>query len=148
MQPLTVEELSLVEDLMSGKLSIPSAKEAKALMKGAMSSSQREKKRKRVALPDTRVVDDPEVYKQSRAEAVSTQVGKSQGAVSTEPSPVKSSKKAKGKSSEGGDSVVMPMPSDGSAYSDPSFVKDAIEALLLLVDQKRLTEIGPVQSAE
>jgi len=33
-----VEELSLVEDLMSGKLSIPSAKEAKALMKGAASS--------------------------------------------------------------------------------------------------------------
>ena len=33
LQPLTVEELSLVEDLMSGKLSILSAKETKALMK-------------------------------------------------------------------------------------------------------------------
>ena len=45
---------------MSGRINIPSAKEAKLLMKGAVSSSQREKKRKRVALPDTRVVDYPE----------------------------------------------------------------------------------------
>ena len=58
-----VEELSLVEDLMSRKLSIPSAKEAKALMKGVASSSQRENKRKRVALPNTRVMNDPEAYK-------------------------------------------------------------------------------------
>lgn len=57
---------------MSGKLSIPSSKEAKALMKGATSSLQTEKKRKRSALPDTRVVDVHEVYKQSRAEVVST----------------------------------------------------------------------------
>ena len=133
---------------MSGKLSIPSAKEAKALMKGAVSSSQREKKRKRVALPDTRVGDYPEAYKQSRAEAVSTLVGKSQGAASAEPSPVKPAKKAKGKSSEGGDSVVVLMPSDGSAYSDPSFVKEATEALLLSVDRKRLAKIGSVQSVE
>ena len=62
----------------------------------------------------------------------------------TESSPVKSAKKAKGKSSEGGDTVVMPMPSDGSAYSDLSFVKDAIEVLLLPMDRKRLVEIGPV----
>ena len=61
---------------------------------------------------------------------------------------MKSAKKVKGKSSEGGDSVVVPMPSDGSAYSNPSFVKEAIEALLLLADQKRLAKIGPVQSAE
>ena len=46
-------------------------------MTGAASSSQREKKRKRVDLPDTRVVDDPEAYKKSRAEAVSTLAGKS-----------------------------------------------------------------------
>ena len=108
---------------MSGRISIPSAKEAKALMKGAASSLQREKKTKRVALPNTRVMDDPEAYKQSKTEAASASVGKSQGAASTEPSPVKSAKKAKGKSSEGGNSVVMPMPSNGSAYSDPSFVK-------------------------
>ena len=75
MQPLTVKELSLVEDLMSWKLSIPSAKEAKVLMKGAASLSQKERKRKRSAQPDTRVVDDPEAYKVSKAEAVSTQAG-------------------------------------------------------------------------
>ena len=101
-----------------------------------------------MVLPDTRVVDNPEAYKQSRTEAVSTLVGKSQGAASAEPSPVKSAKKAKGKSSEGGDSVVVPMPSDGSVYSDPSFVKEVIEALLLPADRKRLAEIGLVQSAE
>ena len=39
LRPLTVKELSLTEDLMSGKLSISSAKEGKALMKGAASSS-------------------------------------------------------------------------------------------------------------
>ncbi|KAL5543291.1 hypothetical protein UlMin_011001 [Ulmus minor] len=114
---------------------------------GAASSSQREKKRKRVVLADTRVVDDPEAYKLSKAEAASAAVGKSQSTGSGEPSPGKA-KKAKGKSAEGGDSVVVPMPSDGSVYSDPSFVKDATEALLLPADRKRLSEIGPVQSAE
>ncbi|KAL5552582.1 hypothetical protein UlMin_039983 [Ulmus minor] len=147
MRPLTVEELSLAEDLMSGRINIPSAKEAKLMMKGAASSSQREKKRKKVVLPDTRVVDDPEAYKQSKTEAASAAVGKSHSTGSAEPSPAKA-KKAKGKSSEGGDSVVVPMPSDGSVYSDLSFVKDATEALLLPTDQKRLSEIGPVQSAE
>ena len=53
---------------------------------------------------------------------------------SAEPSPAKSAKKAKGKSSKGGDSVVVPMPSDGSVYSDPSFIKDTTEALLLPAD--------------
>ena len=72
MQPLTVEELSLVEDLMCGKLSIPLAKEAKALMKGAAISSQKERKRNRWALLDTRVIDGPEAYKMSKAEAVLT----------------------------------------------------------------------------
>ena len=32
LQPLTVDELSLVEDIMSGKLGIPSVKEARALL--------------------------------------------------------------------------------------------------------------------
>ena len=45
LRPLTLEELSLTEDLMSGRLSISSTKEAKALMKGAASLSQREKKK-------------------------------------------------------------------------------------------------------
>ena len=71
-----------------------------------------------------------------------TQVGKSQAAISAEPSPVKYANMAKGKSLEGGDTVVVPMPSEGSAYSDPSFVKDAIEALLLPANRKRLAEIG------
>ena len=39
LQPLTVEELSLVKDMMSGKLGIPLAKEARALLEGAASSS-------------------------------------------------------------------------------------------------------------
>ena len=44
--------------------------------------------------------------------------------------------------------MAVPMTSDGSSYSDPSFVKDATEALLLPADRKRLAEIGPVQSTE
>ena len=50
-----VDELSFVEGLMSGKFSIPFAKEARALLKGTVSSLQKEKnrKRKRQNLPDT-----------------------------------------------------------------------------------------------
>ena len=59
LQQLMVDELSLVEYMVKGKLGIPSAKEAKALLEGAASSSQKKGKRKRPALPDTRVVDDP-----------------------------------------------------------------------------------------
>ena len=110
--------------------------------------SQKEKKRKRYSQPNTRVVDDPKAYKLSKIEAASKEVGKSQATASAEPSPVKSVKKAKGKSLEGGDIVVVHMPSDRSAYSDPSFVKDATEVLLLPVDRKRHAEIGLVQSAE
>ena len=67
-------ELLLVEEIMSGKFSIPLAKEAKALLEGAASSSQKKEKkgkRKRSTLPDTRVVDNPMEYKLSRAEAAS-----------------------------------------------------------------------------
>ena len=39
LQPLTLDELSLVEGMMSGKFIILFAKEAKALLKGASSSS-------------------------------------------------------------------------------------------------------------
>ena len=42
----------------------------------------------------------------------------------------------------------MTLPTEGSAYSDPSFVKDGIDVLLLPTDCKRLNEIGPVQSTE
>ena len=38
-QSLTVKELSLVEEITSGKLGIPSTKEAKALVEGTTSSS-------------------------------------------------------------------------------------------------------------
>ena len=51
LQPLTARELSLVEEIMSGKYYIPSAKEAKALFEGAASSSQRKGKRKRLTMP-------------------------------------------------------------------------------------------------
>ena len=93
-------------------------------------------------------MDDPEAYKTSKAEAAVTQAAKSQATTSAELSPVKSAKKAKGKPLEGRDTVVVPMPSDGFTYSDPSFVKDATEVLLLPADHKRLAEIGPVQSAK
>ena len=56
LQPLTTGELSLVDEIMSGKFNIPLTKEAKALLEGAASSSQK-KKRKRSTIPDTRVVD-------------------------------------------------------------------------------------------
>ena len=42
----------------------------------------------------------------------------------------------------------MALPADDFAYSNPSFMKDVTEGLLLLVDRKRLNEIGPVKSAE
>ena len=58
LQPLTTGEFSLVEGIISGRFEIPSAKEAKALLEGAVSSSQKKVKRKR--LPDTRVVDNPQ----------------------------------------------------------------------------------------
>ena len=44
--------------------------------------------------------------------------------------------------------MTVPLPTDGSVYSNPSFVKDVTEALLLSTDRKRLNEIGPVRSAE
>ena len=67
---------------------------------GAASSSQKEKKRKRGPLPDTRVVDDPEAYKQSKAAASTAQTGTPPVSASVEPSPAKSAKKAKTRSSE------------------------------------------------
>ena len=146
LQPLTVEELSLVEDMVKGKLGIPSAKEAKALLEGAASSSQKKGKRKRGPQVDTRVVDDPEGYKQSKAEAAS--VAAAGARVSPDPSPAKSAKRAKSKSSEGEGTLTVSLPADGSAYSDPSFVRELSETLLLPADRKRLADIGPVQSVE
>ena len=146
--PLTADELSLVEGMMSGKFSIPSAKDAKKLLKGAASSSQKEKKRKRGPLPDTRVVDDPEAYKQSRAAASAAQEGAPPASGSVEPTPTKPAKKAKTKSSEAEGKVLVALPAEGSAYSDPSFVNEVTEGMLLPADRKRLTEIGPVKTTE
>ena len=67
---------------------------------------------------------------------------------SVEPSPTKSTKKVKSRSSEDEGNVVVTLPTKGSAYSDPSFVKDVTEGLLLLADRKRLNEIGFVKTAE
>ena len=145
LQPLTVEELSLVEEIMSGKFSILLAKEAKALLEDAASSSQKKGKSKR--LPDTKVVDDPEAYKLSKAEVATApaKIGMI-GSVSVEPSPAKPPKKKK--SSKGEGALTISLPADGSTYLDPSFVKDLSEALLLPADCKRLVDIGLVQSVE
>ena len=42
----------------------------------------------------------------------------------------------------------MTLPAEGSAYSDPSFVNEVTEGLLLAADRRRLSEIGPVKAAE
>ena len=121
MQPLTVDELSLVEGLMSEKFNIPSAKETKALLKGAVSSLHREKKRKMPALPDSLVVDDPKSYRMKKVETALIQAGTPLVSASVEPSPARSTKKALSKSSEGDRVLTMNLPTEGSAYSDPSF---------------------------
>ena len=110
-----------------------------------MSSSQKKGKRKR--LPDTKVVDDPEAYKLSKAEVATApaKIGMI-GSVSVEPSPAKPPKKKK--SSKGEGALTISLPADGSTYLDPSFVKDLSEVLLLLADHKRLTDIRLVQSVE
>ncbi|KAL5565741.1 hypothetical protein UlMin_028905 [Ulmus minor] len=133
------------QDMVKGKLGIPSAKEAKALLEGAASSSQKKSKRKRPQV-DTRVIDDPEGYKQSKIEAAS--VAAAGARVSPDLSPAKSAKRAKSKSSEGKGTLTVSLPADGSAYSDPSFVRELSETLLLPADRKRLVDIGPVQSVE
>ena len=68
--------------------------------------------------------------------------------VSVEPSPVKSAKKAKSRSFEDEGKVVVTLLAEGSAYSDPSFVKEVIEGLLLPADWRRLNEIRPVKTAK
>ena len=68
--------------------------------------------------------------------------------ISIEPSPTKSAKKGKTRSSEDEGKIVVTLPAEGFAYSDPSFVKEVTEGLLLLADRRRLNEIGPVKTAE
>ena len=118
LQPFTFDELSLVEDMMSGKFNIPSAKEAKALLKGTASLSQKEKKRKRLALLDTRVVDDPKGYRLSKAETNAIQTGKPPVSASVKPSSAKSTKKVRYKSSEGEGLMTVTLPTEGSASVD------------------------------
>ena len=108
--------------MVKGKLGIPSAKEARALVEGAASSSQKKGKRKR-PLPDTRVVDDPEGYKQSKIEAASAAAAGAHTTVSPDPSPARSIKRVKSKSSEGEGTLTVSLSADSSAYSDPSFIK-------------------------
>ena len=44
--------------------------------------------------------------------------------------------------------MVVTLPTKGTAYSDPLFVKDVTECLHLPADQKRLNEIGPIKTTE
>ena len=118
------------------------------MLEGAASSSHKKGKRKRPAIPNTRVVDDPEGYKQSKAEAASSPSIGIHVFLSPYSSSARSAKKAKSKSSEGEGTLTISLPADGSAYSDPSFVKELSETLLLLADRKRLVDIRPVQSVE
>ena len=37
---------------------------------------------------------------------------------------------------------------DGSAYFDPSFIKDVAEDLFLPADRRRFANIGPMQTTE
>ena len=53
-----------------------------------------------------------------------------------EPSPARYTKKAQPKSSEGEGALTMTLSTEGSAYSDPSFVRDVTDALILPADCK------------
>ena len=79
---------------------------------------------------DTRVIDDHERYKLSKAKATATQVGTPPAFASIDLSPDKSGKKARSKSCEDEGTMTISLPADGSTYSDPSFVKDMTEVLL------------------
>ena len=152
MQPLTAGELSLVEEIMSGKFHIRSVKKAKALSERAASVYQKKGKRKRLTLLDTRVVDDRAIAKISVAKAASapslTLAGTPPASTFVHPSLAKFANKTWSKLSESERMLIVTLLTDGSAYSNPSFVKEVTESLLLLADRKRLNDIGPVQSAE
>ena len=61
---------------------------------------------------------------------------------SVELSPAKSTKKVKSWSSEDERKVVVTLPAKGSTYSDPSFVKNVTEGLLLPIDWKGSMKLG------
>lgn len=100
LQPLTVDELSLVEEIMSGKFTVPSAKDALRQRKGD------ERKRKQL-FPDTSILDNRPT------------AGLSAPAGSSEPSLANSLKKTKSNEVEGFVSVNLLL--GESMYSDPSF---------------------------
>ena len=122
LQPLTPEELSLIKEIMSGKFSYPSAKEARWLKTS-------DNKRKR-PLVDTSIINDCVT-----AKSIVTPR-------SAEPSLDKSSRKTK--LDEPQDFVYVHLPLDGSAYSDPSFIKGVADNLLLPSDRKRFIKICPM----
>ena len=93
-------------------------------------------------------MEDPEGYKQSKAEATSAPTARVLASLSPDPSLAKSAKNSKSKSSEGEGALTISFPAAGSAYSDPSFVKKLSETLLLPTNHKRLANIGLVQSVE
>ena len=67
---------------------------------------------------------------------------------SVELSSAKSANKAKSWSSEDEGNMVVTLPAKGSTYSDPSFVKNVTEDLLLPANRKRLNEIGPIKTTD
>ena len=96
-------------------------------------------------------MDDPEGYKQSKVEvasALATQTGVLLSSLSLDLSSAKSAKRAQSKSFEGKGTLTVSLPVAGSAYSDPSFVKELSETFLLPTDRKRLADIGPIQSVK
>ena len=56
------------------------------------------------------------------------------GSGQAEPSLAKEAKKAKTKSSEDKGKIVVGFPTEGSAYSDPSFMNEVTEGMLLPAD--------------
>ena len=67
---------------------------------------------------------------------------------SVELSPAKSAKKANTRSSKDEGKLLVAFPAEGSAYSDPLFVNEVTDCMLLPADRRRLNEIGPVKTTE
>ena len=76
----------------------------------------------------------------SKVEAASTpaatQAGTPPTSTSIELSPAKSTKRVRSRSSDGEGTMTVTLLTNGSAYSNPFFVKDVTEPLLLLVDRR------------
>ena len=87
-------------------------------------------------MPNTYVVDDRPTAKSSAAEAsvvahVAASTRAPHAGASIKPSSAKSSRMTRSRSSETEGIVNVPLLADRSAYSDPSFVKEVDDALLL-----------------